>query len=234
MSDLFKGVDISWKPFLEDEFQKDYMKKIKKFLVDCSKNNQTIYPHPKDIFKSLELTSYENVKVVILGQDPYHGPNRAHGLAFSVQDSVPIPPSLKNIFKELIEDLELEKRLPRQQYYGPGDLTNWAKQGVLLLNTCLTVFPGKPGSHSNLGWQEFTDSVIRAVDTKDRIVFILWGSYAQKKKELLSNDKNLILEAPHPSPLSAHRGFFGCKHFSKTNQFLNKYKIKDIDWTSLE
>lgn len=234
MSDLFKGVDISWKPFLEDEFQKDYMKKIKKFLVDCSKNNQTIYPHPKDIFKSLELTSYENVKVVILGQDPYHGPNQAHGLAFSVQDSVPIPPSLKNIFKELIEDLELEKRLPRQQYYGPGDLTNWAKQGVLLLNTCLTVFPGKPGSHSNLGWQEFTDSVIRAVDTKDRIVFILWGSYAQKKKELLSNDKNLILEAPHPSPLSAHRGFFGCKHFSKTNQFLNKYKIKDIDWTSLE
>ena len=234
MSDLFKGVDISWKPFLEDEFQKDYMKKIKKFLVDCSKNNQTIYPHPKDIFKSLELTSYENVKVVILGQDPYHGPNQAHGLAFSVQDSVPIPPSLKNIFKELIEDLELEKRLPRQQYYGPGDLTNWAKQGVLLLNTCLTVFPGKPGSHSNLGWQEFTDSVIRAVDTKDRIVFILWGSYAQKKKELLSNDKNLILEAPHPSPLSAHRGFFGCKHFSKTNQFLNKHKIKDIDWTSLE
>ena len=234
MSDLFKGVDISWKPFLEDEFQKDYMKKIKKFLVDCSKNNQTVYPHPKDIFKSLELTSYENVKVVILGQDPYHGPNQAHGLAFSVQDSVPIPPSLKNIFKELIEDLELEKRLPRQQYYGPGDLTNWAKQGVLLLNTCLTVFPGKPGSHSNLGWQEFTDSVIRAVDTKDRIVFILWGSYAQKKKELLSNDKNLILEAPHPSPLSAHRGFFGCKHFSKTNQFLNKYKIKDIDWTSLE
>ena len=234
MSDLFKGVDISWKPFLEDEFQKDYMKKIKKFLVDCSKNNQTIYPHPKDIFKSLELTSYENVKVVILGQDPYHGPNQAHGLAFSVQDSVPIPPSLKNIFKELIEDLELEKRLPRQQYYGPGDLTNWAKQGVLLLNTCLTVFPGKPGSHSNLGWQEFTDSVIRAVDTKDRIVFILWGSYAQKKKELLSNDKNLILEAPHPSPLSAHRGFFGCKHFSKTNQFLNEHKIKKIDWTILE
>ena len=234
MSDLFKGVDISWKPFLEDEFQKDYMKKIKKFLVDCSKNNQTVYPHPKDIFKSLELTSYENVKVVILGQDPYHGPNQAHGLAFSVQDSVPIPPSLKNIFKELIEDLELEKRLPRQQYYGPGDLTNWAKQGVLLLNTCLTVFPGKPGSHSNLGWQEFTDSVIRAVDTKDRIVFILWGSYARKKKELLCNNKNLILESSHPSPLSAHRGFFGCKHFSKTNQFLNENKIKKIDWTSLK
>ena len=119
MSDLFKGVDISWKPFLEDEFQKDYMKKIKKFLVDCSKNNQTIYPHPKDIFKSLELTSYENVKVVILGQDPYHGPNQAHGLAFSVQENVPMPPSLKNIFKELIEDLELEKLLPRQQFYGP-------------------------------------------------------------------------------------------------------------------
>ena len=201
MSNLFKGVDISWKPFLEGEFQKDYMKKIKTFLVDCSKNNQTIYPHPKNIFRSLELTSYENVKVVILGQDPYHGQN--------------------------LEDLEIEKRLS-------GDLTNWANQGVLLLNTCLTVFPGRPGSHSNLGWQEFTDSVIRAVDTKDRIVFILWGSYARKKKELLCNNKNLILEAPHPSPLSSHRGFFGCKHFSKTNQFLNEHKIKKIDWTSLE
>ena len=165
--------------------------------------------------------------MVVLGQDPYHGPNQAHGLAFSVQENVPIPPSLKNIFKEISEDLEIEKRLS-------GDLTNWANQGVLLLNTCLTVFPGRPGSHSNLGWQEFTDSVIRAVDTKDRIVFILWGSYARKKKELLCNNKNLILEAPHPSPLSAHRGFFGCKHFSKTNQFLNEHKIKKIDWTSLE
>ena len=227
MSDLFKGVDISWKPFLEGEFQKDYMKKIKRFLVDCSKNNQTIYPHPKNIFRSLELTSYENVKVVVLGQDPYHGPNQAHGLAFSVQENVPIPPSLKNIFKEISDDLEIEKRLS-------GDLTNWANQGVLLLNTCLTVFPGRPGSHSNLGWQEFTDSVIRAVDTKDKIVFILWGSYARKKKELLCNNKNLILEAPHPSPLSAHRGFFGCKHFSKTNQFLNEHKIKKIDWISLK
>ena len=165
--------------------------------------------------------------MVVLGQDPYHGPNQAHGLAFSVQENVPIPPSLKNIFKEISEDLKIEKRLS-------GDLTNWANQGVLLLNTCLTVFPGRPGSHSNLGWQEFTDSVIRAVDTKDRIVFILWGSYARKKKELLCNNKNLILEAPHPSPLSAHRGFFGCKHFSKTNQFLNEHKIKKIDWTSLE
>ena len=225
MSNLYKGVDISWKPFLEDEFKKKYMEEIKTFLINCSKNNEVIYPHPIDIFRSLELTTFDNVKVVILGQDPYHGQNQAHGLAFSVQENVPKPPSLKNIFKEISEDLKIEKR-------SSGDLTNWAKQGVLLLNTCLTVSPGRPGSHSHLGWQEFTDSIIKAVDTKDRVVFILWGSYARKKKELLSNNKNLILEAPHPSPLSAHRGFFGCKHFSKTNQFLHKHEIKDIDWIS--
>ena len=225
MSDLFKGVDISWKPFLEAEFQKDYMKEIKTFLIDCSKNNEVVFPHPKDIFKALELTSFDNVKVVILGQDPYHGPNQAHGLAFSVQEDVANPPSLKNIFKEISEDLKTKKR-------SLGNLTSWANQGVLLLNSCLTVSPGRPGSHSNLGWQEFTDSVIKAVNTKDRVVFMLWGSYARKKKELLSNNKNLILEAPHPSPLSAQRGFFGCKHFSKTNQFLHKHEIKDIDWTS--
>ena len=227
MSNLYKGVDISWKPFLEDEFKKNYMEEIKTFLIKCSKNNEIIYPHPMDIFKSLELTAFDNVKVVILGQDPYHGPNQAHGLAFSVQENVPKPPSLKNIFKEISEDLKTEKR-------SSGDLTSWAKQGVLLLNTCLTVSPGRPGSHSHLGWQEFTDSVIKAVDTKNKVVFILWGSYARKKKELLFNNKNLILEAPHPSPLSAHRGFFGCKHFSKTNQFLLKHEIKDIDWISEE
>ena len=225
MSNLFKGVDISWKPFLESEFQKDYMKEIKNFLMNCSKNNEVVYPHPKNIFRSLELTSFSNVKVVILGQDPYHGPNQAHGLAFSVHKKVPNPPSLKNIFREMSEDLGLGER-------SSGDLTNLAKQGVLLLNTCLTVSPGKPGSHSNLGWQEFTDSVIRAVNTKNNIVFMLWGSYAQKKKELLSNKKNLILEAPHPSPLSAHRGFFGCKHFSKANEFLKTNNFKDIDWIS--
>ena len=225
MSNLFKGVDISWKPFLESEFQKDYMKEIKNFLMNCSKNNEAVYPHPKNIFRSLELTSFSNVKVVILGQDPYHGPNQAHGLAFSVHKEVSKPPSLKNIFREMSDDLGLGRR-------SSGDLTNLANQGVLLLNTCLTVSPGKPGSHSNLGWQEFTDSVIRAVDTKNNIVFMLWGSYAQKKKELLSNKMNLILEAPHPSPLSAHRGFFGCKHFSKANEFLKTNNLKDIDWIS--
>ena len=225
MSKLFKGVDISWKPFIESEFQKSYMQEIKSFLINCSQNNEVIYPHPKDIFKSLELTSFQSVKVVILGQDPYHGPNQAHGLAFSVKKNVPIPPSLKNIFKEISEDLHSNKRLS-------GDLTNWAKQGVLLLNTCLTVFPGRPGSHANLGWQKFTDSIIDAVDTKDNVVFLLWGSYAQKKKDLLLNKNNLVLEAPHPSPLSAHRGFFGCKHFSKANRFLRKNKIKEIDWSS--
>ena len=225
MSKLFKGVDISWKPFIKSEFQKSYMQEIKSFLINCSQNNEVIYPHPKDIFKSLELTSFQSVKVVILGQDPYHGPNQAHGLAFSVKKNVPIPPSLKNIFKEISEDLHSNKRLS-------GDLTNWAKQGVLLLNTCLTVFPGRPGSHANLGWQKFTDSIIDAVDTKDNVVFLLWGSYAQKKKDLLLNKNNLVLEAPHPSPLSAHRGFFGCKHFSKANEFLRKNKIEEIDWSS--
>tara|TARA_B100001057_G_scaffold318460_1_gene318699 strand:+ start:1492 stop:2169 length:678 start_codon:yes stop_codon:yes gene_type:complete len=225
MSKLFKGVDISWKPFIESEFQKSYMQEIKSFLINCSENNEVIYPHPKDIFKSLELTSFQSVKVVILGQDPYHGPNQAHGLAFSVKKNVPIPPSLKNIFKEISEDLQSNKRFS-------GDLTNWAKQGVLLLNSCLTVFPGRPGSHANLGWQKFTDSIIDAVDKKDNVVFLLWGSYAQKKKDLLLNKNNLVLEAPHPSPLSAHRGFFGCKHFSKANKFLRKNKIKEIDWSS--
>ena len=225
MSNLFKGVDISWKPFLDSEFQKDYMKEIKSFLINCSKNNDVIYPHPKDIFRSLELTSFDDVKVVILGQDPYHGPKQAHGLAFSVLESVSNPPSLKNIFKEISEDLKTDER-------SSGDLTNWANQGVLLLNTCLTVFPGRPGSHSNLGWQQFTDSVIQAVDSKDNVVFMLWGSYAQKKKSLLSNKKNLVLEAPHPSPLSAYRGFFGCKHFSKANKFLEINNSKAIDWTS--
>ena len=162
---------------------------------------------------------------MILGQDPYHGPNQAHGLAFSVKKNVPIPPSLKNIFKEISEDLQSNKRFS-------GDLTNWGKQGVLLLNSCLTVFPGRPGSHANLGWQKFTDSIIDAVDTKDNVVFLLWGSYAQKKKDLLLNKNNLVLEAPHPSPLSAHRGFFGCKHFSKANEFLRKNKIEEIDWSS--
>ena len=217
----------SWKEVAAEYGLKDILKPIRKKISEASSQKKKIYPSSKDIFKAFELTSFKNVKIIILGQDPYHGPNQANGLAFSVQENVPIPPSLKNIFKEISEDLEIEKRLS-------GDLTNWANQGVLLLNTCLTVFPGRPGSHSNLGWQEFTDSVIRAVDTKDRIVFILWGSYARKKKELLCNNKNLILEAPHPSPLSAHRGFFGCKHFSKTNQFLNEHKIKKIDWTSLE
>ena len=221
------NMDISWLEALEDEFKKPYMLNLRQFLIQEKSKNKIIFPLNEKTFSSFQLTSLNEVKLVIIGQDPYHGPNQAHGLAFSVQENVPIPPSLKNIFKEISEDLKIEKRLS-------GDLTNWANQGVLLLNTCLTVFPGRPGSHSNLGWQEFTDSVIRAVNTKDNIVFILWGSYAQKKKELLSNSKNLILEAPHPSPLSAHRGFFGCKHFSKTNQFLNEHKIKKIDWTSLE
>ena len=223
MSDLFKGVDISWKPFLEGEFQKDYMKKIKNFLVGCSKNNQTIYPHPKDIFRSLELTSYENVKVVILGQDPYHGAGQAHGLSFSVKDNISIPPSLKNIFKELNSDLKI--KIPCS-----GNLTPWALEGVLLLNSSLTVESNNPNSHQNIGWKFFTDKVIEVLGDKKDMVYILWGKNAQLKKSLINTQENLVIESAHPSPFSADKGFFGSKPFSKTNDYLIDKGKGPINW----
>ena len=224
MSKLFKGVDISWKPFIESEFQKSYMQEIKSFLINCSQNNEVIYPHPKDIFKSLELTSFQSVKVVILGQDPYHGPNQAHGLAFSVKKNVPIPPSLKNIFKELSSDLDVPLAKT-------GNLSVWAKQGVLLLNATLSVRVKQAGSHQNMGWELFTNRVIQEIsEKKDRIVFLLWGRFAQDKSHLIDENKHHILKAPHPSPFSAYSGFFGCKHFSKTNAIFKKQGLKEIDW----
>ena len=224
MSDLFKGVDISWKPFLEGEFQKDYMKKIKNFLVGCSKNNQTIYPHPKDIFRSLELTSYENVKVVILGQDPYHGVGQAHGLSFSVMPDVDIPPSLQNIYKELTSDINF-------RHPGHGSLDYWASQGVLLLNSILTVEHGKAGSHQGRGWEKFTDRIIGLLNEgKDGLVFLLWGAYAQRKGEFIDRGKHLVLTSPHPSPFSAHKGFFGSRPFSKINEHLIRLGKQPIDW----
>ena len=213
-----------WENILQDTFESPYFQALINF-VKSAYGSKRCYPPGKLIFNAFDLCPPDKTKVVILGQDPYHGPNQAHGLAFSVKRNVTIPPSLNNIFREISEDLKSNKR-------SSGDLTNWAKQGVLLLNTCLTVFPGKPGSHAKLGWQKFTDAVIEAVDTKDNIVFLLWGSYAQKKKDLLLNKSNLVLEAPHPSPLSAHRGFFGCKHFSKANMFLKNNNIQEIDWIS--
>ncbi len=192
------------------------------------KMGKKIFPREEDVFTALELTSFKDVKVVILGQDPYHGENQAHGLAFSVKKGIPKPPSLVNIFKELQSDLGL---LPPEH----GCLEDWARQGVLLLNTVLTVEESKPGSHHGKGWEIFTDRIIQILNQKkDHLVFILWGSPAQKKITMLDEKKHLILKSPHPSPLSSYRGFFGSKPFSKTNDYLNKNGLKMIDWKITE
>ena len=186
---------------------------------------KTIYPLKENIFNAFKLTPYENVKVVIVGQDPYHGENEAHGLSFSVQDNVKIPPSLQNIYKELYDDLGI---MPKKT----GNLTGWAKEGVLLLNSTLTVEKDKANSHQGLGWQIFTDYVIKVLNKKNEpVVFILWGNFARSKKTLITNPKHLIIESTHPSPFSAYNGFFGSKPFSKTNNFLIKNNIKPIDWS---
>lgn len=215
----------SWLNHLEDEFQQEYMKLIKKKLLELKKNNIPFYPPGKDLFKAFNLTPLDQVKVVILGQDPYHGPNQAHGLCFSVPDTVKPPPSLVNIFKELTDDVG--KKIDHTN----GNLESWARQGVFLLNTTLTVEKSKPLSHQKLGWDIFTNKVISVInEVKDHVVFILWGSFAQSKKDLIDSNKHLILTAPHPSPLSAHRGFFGSKPFSKTNTFLVSKQIDMIQW----
>ena len=215
----------SWLNHLEDEFQKHYMKLIKKKLLELKKNNIPFYPAGKDLFKAFNLTPLDQLKVVILGQDPYHGPNQAHGLCFSVPESIKPPPSLINIFKELTDDLGMKTKRAN------GNLESWARQGVFLLNTTLTVEKSKPLSHQKLGWDIFTDKVISVInEVKDHVVFILWGSFAQSKKDLIDSNRHLILTAPHPSPLSAHRGFFGSKPFSKTNAFLVSKQIDMIQW----
>lgn len=212
-----------WAPLLEEEFQKPYYLNLRKFLVD-EYNQQTIYPDKYDIFNALHFTSYEDTKVVILGQDPYHGPGQAHGLSFSVKPGVRIPPSLKNIFKELADDLGCT--IPNH-----GFLEHWAKQGVLLLNTVLTVRAGKAHSHRGKGWENFTDRVIQLLNQREKpIVFILWGRPAQSKKALITQSHHYIIESPHPSPLSARGGFFGSRPFSKTNQFLRQMGSEEIDW----
>ena len=220
-----KKVDIetSWYELLKDEFEKDYFLKLRKFIKNECKTKQ-IFPHPKNIFKAFELTPVNDVKVVILGQDPYHGANQAHGLAFSVQEDIKIPPSLNNIYKELYDDLNIPIKRS-------GNLESWAKQGVLLLNSVLTVESGKANSHKNIGWEKFTESVISLISKKKEIlVFLLWGSYAHKKEDFIESSNHLILKSVHPSPLSAYNGFFGCKHFSKANNFLKKNNIKEIVW----
>ena len=216
-------IEESWKQHLAPEFEKDYFIRLTEF-VRSEYQTATIYPPGRFIFNAFNLCPFDKVKVVIIGQDPYHGPGQAHGLCFSVKPDVEVPPSLVNIYKELQDDLGC--RIPNNGY-----LVKWAKQGVLMLNTVLTVRAHQANSHRGIGWEQFTDAVIRAVDAQDRpIVFLLWGRPAQMKKSMLHNPKHLILEAPHPSPLSAYRGFFGCKHFSQTNAFLEKNGLAPIDW----
>lgn len=212
-----------WANFLNDEFKKEYYLKLREFLKR-EYAMQTIYPDMYDIYNALHYTSYENTKVVILGQDPYHGPNQAHGLSFSVQKGVAIPPSLQNIYRELQDDLGFAP--PSHGY-----LKKWADEGVLLLNTVLTVRERQPASHRGQGWEQFTDKVIQTVNEKtEPVVFILWGRHAQAKEALLTNDRHLVIKSPHPSPFSANRGFFGSRPFSRANAFLQANGRTPIDW----
>lgn len=212
-----------WDEILADEWTKPYYLKLREFLKS-EYAAKTVYPDMNDIFNALKLTSFEDTKVVIIGQDPYHGEGQAHGLCFSVKKGVTPPPSLKNIFKELNADIG--KPIPKD-----GELTEWAKQGVLLLNNVLTVREGQPASHKGMGWEIFTDRIISELNKKKTpVVFLLWGAHAQKKAEIISNPIHYKLKAVHPSPLSASRGFFGCKHFSETNKILRKENLKEIEW----
>ena len=216
-------IEKSWQEVLQPEFDKPYFESLVGF-VKHEYASRTIFPPAGQIFSAFNTCPFSDVKVVILGQDPYHGPGQAHGLCFSVNDGIPFPPSLQNIFKEITSDLGIPA--PKT-----GNLTRWAEQGVLLLNATLTVRASQAGSHQGKGWEEFTDSVIKIISEKaENVVFILWGSYAIKKKALINASKHCILTAPHPSPLSSYRGFFGCKHFSKTNEYLQSVGKTPIAW----
>ena len=217
-------IEEGWKKILQAEFTKPYFEQITLFLKTEKAAGKTIYPPGPLIFNAFDNTPFENVKVVILGQDPYHGRGQAHGLSFSVPDGIHPPPSLVNIFKELNNDIGMP--IPKS-----GNLTKWTEQGVLLLNAALTVRAAEPSSHSRIGWHEFTDTVIKRIsDEKEHVVFILWGKYAQEKQVLIDQSKHLILKAAHPSPYSADKGFFGSKPFSKTNEYLVKNQINAVDW----
>ena len=220
-----RALIADWSPQLDFIFKQDYYQQLLEFLEYESAHNKTIYPLKDQIFNAFDLSSFENTKVIILGQDPYHNEGQAHGLSFSVPKGVSIPPSLRNIYQELLSDLDIT---PSQS----GNLTHWASQGVLLLNSVLTVEKNSPGSHAKSGWVDFTDTVIDILnDKKQNLVFLLWGAYAQKKAELIDQNKHLVLTAAHPSPFSAHKGFFGCKHFSQTNDYLKMHNQQPIDWT---
>jgi uracil-DNA glycosylase len=218
-------IEPSWKEVLKEEFNKPYFQQIPLHLKTERSQGKTIFPPGSLIFNAFNTTPFDKIKVVILGQDPYHGPGQAHGLCFSVQYGVPPPPSLVNIFKELHSDLGLP--VPNH-----GNLTKWAEQGVFLLNASLTVRAGEPMSHAKIGWAEFTNTVIKKIsEGRSNIVFLLWGKFAQEKRSLIDETKHLILRSVHPSPLSAFAGFFGCKHFSKTNDYLVSKGIDPIDWS---
>jgi uracil-DNA glycosylase len=224
---IFRTMDVkiapSWKSHLEEEFSKPYFTQLIDF-VKSEYATQTVYPPGREIFRSFDECDFDKVKVVIIGQDPYHGPGQANGLCFSVRENVRMPPSLVNIFKEIKNDLG--KPIPQS-----GDLERWAQQGVLLLNATLTVRASSPGSHQNKGWESFTDAVIKTIsDQKEHVVFLLWGAYAQKKGEIIDRSKHYVLLSPHPSPFSADRGFFGNKHFSKANDYLKSKGLKEIEW----
>lgn len=216
-------IEESWKQILSAEFEKDYFRQLTDFVRNEYRST-TVYPPGKLIFNAFNLCPFEQVKVVIIGQDPYHGPGQAHGLCFSVNDNVPFPPSLRNIFKEIQDDLG--KPIPES-----GNLTRWAKQGVLLLNATLTVRAHQAGSHQRRGWEEFTDAAIQALaEQREHLVFILWGAYAQKKGAFIDRSRHLVLTSVHPSPLSAHNGFFGNRHFSRANEYLQQHGQTPIEW----
>lgn len=222
---LMVAIEESWKAVLHEEFEKDYFSKIKTFIVAEKARGKITYPPGSLIFNAFNRTPFEKVKVVILGQDPYHGAGQAHGLSFSVPLGVAPPPSLKNMYKELQADVGFQ--IPNH-----GNLEHWADQGVFLLNAFLTVNASEPASHQKAGWEQFTDAVIKTLSEKrEHLVFLLWGRFAQEKASLIDAEKHLILKAAHPSPFSAHSGFFGCKHFSKTNDYLSQNGTAPIDWT---
>ena len=223
MAEINPEIEESWKRLLSKEFQSPYFAALKAFLL-TEKEKYSIYPPGNQIFSAFNFTPFENIKVVIIGQDPYHGKGQANGLCFSVADGVPKPPSLGNIFKELQTDLGLKIPLS-------GNLESWAKQGVMLLNATLTVRANQAGSHQNKGWEIFTDAVIRTLSEKrEGLVFLLWGAFAQAKEKLIDVSKHYVLKAAHPSPFSAYNGFFGCKHFSKTNELLKQMGKEEINW----
>lgn len=222
---LLNKIEKSWKKALGPELDAKYIKDLEKFLASEYKKKKNIYPRKEEIFEAFDSTPFNKVRVVIIGQDPYHGENQAHGMCFSVKKGIKPPPSLKNIYKELVTDIDFD--IPEHGFLKP-----WAKQGVLLLNSVLTVEESKAGSHQKKGWEEFTDLVIRVLnDKKENIVFILWGAPAQKKAKVVDEKKHFIIKSPHPSPLAAYRGFFGSRPFSKTNTFLQSIGSKPIDWS---